>query len=76
MDIFIKILGLLIGLFFFLIGFRIVFRTRDIIRGIQKFRFKRTAPPRKSEIVVGRIAGSLLALAGIYYMGVVIVSFL
>lgn len=75
MDTFIKILGLLIGLFFFLVGMRLIFRTRDIIRGIQKFRFKRTAPPRKSEIVVGRIAGSLLALAGIYYMGVVFFSF-
>lgn len=68
MDIALKILGILIGLFFFLIGLRIVLRTEDIIHGIQKFRYKRTAKPRRSEIVVGRIAGSLLALAGVYYM--------
>jgi vacuolar-type H+-ATPase subunit I/STV1 len=67
MDIFMKVLGLLIGLFFAFVGFRFLFFPKAIINGIQKYKYKTTATPRKQEMVMARIIGAMLLAIGLYY---------
>lgn len=67
-DILIKVLGLLIGIAFFYIGFRFLFRSKQIIQGIQKYKYDRVAPPRKEEIIFSRIIGVLVMLLGAYFI--------
>ncbi|MDD3957283.1 MAG: hypothetical protein PHW40_01125 [Candidatus Izemoplasmatales bacterium] len=74
-DILIRILGILIGLAFLFVGFRMIFRSQSIIQGIQNYKYRQTAPPRKQEIVLARVLGVLLALAGIYFTIAAILSF-
>ncbi len=74
MDIFMKVLGLLISLAFIFIGFRFLFFPKAIINGIQKYKYKTTATPRKQEIVMARIVGSLLLLIGLYYAFIAVAS--
>ncbi|MDD4184330.1 MAG: hypothetical protein WC251_05160 [Candidatus Izemoplasmatales bacterium] len=75
-DIFIKILGVLIGLVFLYLGFRFLFRSKQIIQGIQKYKYNQTATPRKQEILFSRIIGVLLFLLGIYFTTVAVLSLL
>jgi len=75
-DILIKILGILIGLIFVYIGLRFLFRSKQIIQGIQKYKFQQIAPPRKQEILFSRIIGVLLLLIGFYFTMVAVLSFL
>lgn len=67
MEIFIKIIGILIGLFFMFFGFELFFNSTRIIKAIQKRKYGTTAEPRNPERVMARILGGLLILAGLYY---------
>jgi ammonia channel protein AmtB len=62
-----KVLLLLISLVFIFIGYRFLFQSKKIIQGIQKYRYKMTAEPRKQEVVMARIMGILLIIVGLYY---------
>lgn len=75
MDWFMKILGLVIALLFLVVGLRFFFVPERIIRGIQQYKFKTTAKPRKQEILFSKIIGVLLTLIGLYFLGVSIYSF-
>ena len=74
MDLFMKILGLLIGLAFLFVGIRFLFFPTKIINGIQRYKYKTTATPRKQEIIMTRIIGVLLSLIGLYYSTLAISS--
>jgi hypothetical protein len=74
-DTFMKILGILIGLAFLLLGLRFLFRSRSVIQGIQKVKYHQVAPPRKQELLVARIIGVLISLIGLYFTIAAILSF-
>lgn len=70
-----KILGICIGLVFLFIGIRVFFRSEKIIRGIQNYKFQKTATPRKQEMIFAKIIGGLLMLIGLYFTIAAILSF-
>jgi hypothetical protein len=74
MDIFVKIIGILIGAVFLFFGAEFVFNASKIIQSIQKRKYGTTAQPRKPELIMARILGSLLILVGLYYAGMAILS--
>jgi len=76
MDIFLKILLLLIALGFIFLGVNFFFRGKQIIQAIQKYRYKITAEPRKQELVMAKIMGLLLVIVGLYYAIAAILAFL
>jgi len=67
MDLFMKILLLLIGLGFAYVGFRFLISSKKIIQAIQKYKYHQTAEPRKQELIMAKIMGGLLLLIGLYY---------
>jgi Fe2+ transport system protein B len=75
LDIFIKILGLLIGLGFIYLAYQFFFNGNKIISWIQKRKFNATSDPRSSEIMVSKLIGCLLFIVGIYYSIIAILSF-
>ncbi len=75
MDIFMRILGILIGLAFVFTGLRFLFRSSEVIQGIQKYKYGKVAPPRKPEVVFARIIGGLLLLIGLYFTIYAVLSF-
>lgn len=75
LDIFIKVLGLLIGLSFIYLAYQFFFNGKKIITWIQKRKYNATSEPRKSEISISKLIGGLLFIVGIYYSIVAILSF-
>jgi len=75
LDIFLKILGTLIGLGFIYLAYQFFFHGKRIISWIQKRKFNTTAEPRPSELKVSKIIGVLLLIVGIYYTISAIISF-
>ena len=75
MDIFIKILGILIGLGFIYLAYQFFFNGRKIISWVQKRKYNITAEPRSSELTVSKIIAVLLFIVGIYYTIIAIFSF-
>jgi len=75
MDLFMKLLLLLSGLFFVYVGTAFFFRWKTIIQWVQKRKFGRIAEPRKQERLMAKIVGILLAGIGLYYAAAAIVSF-
>ena len=75
MDIFIKIIGLLIGLGFIYLAYQFFFNGVKIIAWIQKHKYNTTSTPRHSEIVVSKLIGALLFFVGLYYSILAILSF-
>lgn len=75
MDIFLKILGLLIGLAFIFLAYQFFFRGKKIISWVQKRKFNATAEPRSSEIMISKLIGGLLLIVGLYYSIIAILSF-
>lgn len=67
MDVFVKVLGLLIGLTIVFFGGQFLFRSKRIVQAIQKRKFGKTAEPRKEELLFARILGGALVLTGLYY---------
>lgn len=76
MDIFMKVLGLLIGLGFIFIAIRFFFYGEKIIMWIQKRKYNTTSEPRNSELVFSKVIGVLLFLVGLYYSIIAILSFI
>jgi len=70
-----KILGICIGLIFVFIGIRFFFRSERIIQGIQRYKYQKTAVPRKQEIIFAKIIGALLMLIGLYFTIYAVLSF-
>jgi len=76
MDIFMKILLLLIGLFIFYVGFRMTFYSKRVIQGIQRYKYHQVATPSKSEMTLSRVLGVLLMLFSLYFIVIAIVTLL
>ncbi|HOP56741.1 MAG TPA: hypothetical protein PLH02_05230 [Bacillota bacterium] len=74
MDLFMKILGICIGLFFLFIGIRFAFRSTNVINGIQRYKYHETQTPRKQELLFARIIGVLLILVGLYFTMIAVLS--
>jgi hypothetical protein len=64
---FLKILGILIGLVFVYIGLRLVLNPRKIIKNMQMVKYKSYSEPQKNAVVMTVIIGVLLTLIGLYY---------
>lgn len=75
MDVFMKVLLLLSGLFFLYVGMAFFFRWRAIIQWVQKRKYGRTAEPRQQEKTVAKVVGIVLAAIGLYYAAAALVSF-
>ncbi|MGD9909000.1 MAG: hypothetical protein AB7U79_00175 [Candidatus Izemoplasmatales bacterium] len=67
MDIFMKVVLALFGLFFAYVGYRMFIHPKAVINGIQKYKYKTTQEPRKNEIIFSKILGLLLILFGLYF---------
>ena len=74
MDIFMQILGTLISVVMILFGLRFVIKPKSAIQSLQRIKYKQTGEPRKNEIIVSIIFGSVFTLVGIYYLIIVILS--
>lgn len=75
MDIFMKIVLAVFGLFFVYVGYRMFFHPKAVINGIQKYKYKTTQEPRKNEIIFSKVLGGLLFLFGLYFFLLAAVSF-
>jgi hypothetical protein len=73
---FLKILGLIVGVGFLTVGILITLRARQVIQAIQKRKFQTTAEPRRPEIVMARVLGLLIALIGVYYSVIALLTLL
>jgi len=73
MDIFLKSILLLFGLVFVYVGYRMIFKSKEIIEGIQKYKYHTTREPLKKELLFSRILGAFLLLGGLYYSALAIV---
>lgn len=76
MDIFLKVLLLVIGAAFAFVGFRFFFRSKKIVQGFQKLKYHQIGEPRKQETTMVKIMGILLMLVGLYYVFVSILGLL
>ncbi len=74
MDPFMKILGTLISVAMILFGLRFVIKPSSAIQSLQRIKYKQTGVPRKNEIILSIIFGSVFTLIGIYYLIIVILS--
>ncbi|MDY0024170.1 MAG: hypothetical protein RBR66_04475 [Candidatus Izemoplasmatales bacterium] len=64
---FLKILGLIMGLAFLLFGLRLAIKPRRFVKALMNYKYKTHVEPQKNAIVMTIILGVLLALAGAYY---------
>jgi len=71
---FLEVIGLIIGLAFFLIGVRFTFFPRAFIKNLQNYKYKTTSTPDKRTVIVTIIIGSLLMLMGTYYTFIAILA--
>lgn len=71
---FLEILGIIVGLGFFMVGVRLTLFPRAFIKGMMNLKYKTSAEPQKNAVIVTMVMGVLLMLAGIYYIAYSIVS--
>lgn len=71
---FLSILGIVVGLLFFLVGFRLSFYPRKFIKGMMNYKYKTSVEPQKSAVIVTIVMGALLMLGGLYYIVIGVVS--
>jgi hypothetical protein len=71
---FLQILGILVGLGFFVVGMRIAFFPKKFVKGMMNYKYKTHIEPQKNAIIVTVIMGALLMLAGIYYVAYSVLS--
>lgn len=71
---FLQILGILVGLGFFMVGMRLAFFPKKFVRGMMNYKYKTHIEPQKNAIIVTVIMGVLLMLAGIYYVAYSVLS--
>lgn len=64
---FLKIIGILIGLAFFYVGLRLALYPKRFIQAMQNYKYKSTSEPQKNAIVLTRIIGIVIMLIGVYY---------
>jgi len=76
MDLFMKLLLMLSGLFFCFVGGSFFLRWKSVVQWVQKRKFGRTAEPRKEEKWMARIMGALLFAVGLYYVVASLLSLL
>jgi len=75
MILFMKILGLIIGLGFIFFAVQFFFFGKRIISWVQNQKYHKICEPRHSEIIFSKAIGVLLFLIGSYYTFVAILSF-
>lgn len=73
---FLKILGVIVGLGFLAVGVLMTLRAKQVIQAIQKRKFQTTAEPRRPEVVMARVLGILIALIGVYYSVITLLALL
>lgn len=61
---------ILFGLFFGLIGFRFIFKTEQTIKRLQEMKYKGSSQPTSQAILMTRIFGVILAIIGLYFIGI------
>jgi hypothetical protein len=76
MAIFMKLLGIAIGLLFIFFGVQFFFRGKRIVQAIQKQKYGRVNEPRKQEITMSKVIGIVLFLIGFYYALTALLSLL
>lgn len=74
MDLFIKIIGILLALGFLFLGGKFLFTPKRIIQAIQKQKFGRVAEPRQTEKIFAKVIGIMLILCGVYFLIISVVS--
>lgn len=74
MDLFMKILGALISLALITFGALYILFPSRAVRWLQRLKYKETGTVGKREKIVSIVFGSILALIGIYYLVIVILS--
>jgi hypothetical protein len=76
MDLFIKIVGIVLAGVFLFLGGAFLFMPSKVIHTIQKQKFGRIAEPRKTEKIFAAVIGILLILSGLYFLMISILSLL
>ncbi len=76
MDIFMKIIGLLISLAILYIGVRFAFFPGKSIQSLQRIKYQTTGEIGKRERIFSAIFGGVFILIGLYYLVFVIISFI
>jgi hypothetical protein len=76
MDLFMKLLGVAIGLLFVYFGGQFFFRGKRIVQAIQKQKYGRVNEPRSQEITMSKVIGIVLFLIGLYYTVTALLSLL
>lgn len=65
---FLSILGIVVGLGFFMVGMRLAFFPKKFVRGMMNYKYKTSVEPQKNAVIVTIVMGVLLMLAGAYYV--------
>lgn len=71
-----KILGALIALFFIYVGVMFIAKPRRTIQTLQTRRYGSPGEPKSQQILMTRIFGVIITLIGLYFLGIVVVSFI
>jgi len=74
MDIFMKIVGILISLAILYVGVRFTFFPRKSIQSLQRIKYQTTGDVGKRERIFSAIFGGIFILIGAYYLTFVIIS--
>jgi len=74
MDTFMVILGILMSLIMIYFGLYFAIRPTKAVQSLQRMKYKEQGEPRKIEKTVSIIFGIILALIGLYFLGVSIVG--
>ncbi len=75
MDWFMKILGILIACGFLFFAYHFLLRPKPIVTYLKRSKFGKETTIRDAEVNAARFIGALLALIGLYYLGVAVYSF-
>lgn len=75
-DLILAILGIIVGLIFFMIGVRLAFSPKKFIIGMMNYKYKgkRNPEPQKNAVILTVVMGALLMLGGLYYMVIGVVA--
>lgn len=74
MDIFMIVLGILMSLAMIYFGLYFALRPTKAVQSLQRIKYKQEGEPRQIEKTVSIIFGIVLALIGLYFLGVSIVG--
>ena len=68
MDIFMKVLGGLIALFFIYVGVAFTFKPISSIQSLQRRRYGSAGDPQPRQIMMTRIFGIIIVIIGLYFL--------